>query len=90
MFPTNSNFKSSNESLLCPKCESNRDTTEHIVHCYTNVKIAVLKKEDSPAWSEIVKGFTKYKKDKDKRDAVAVQTKKSEKSNSHSKASKAD
>ena len=69
MFPTSSNFKSGNENLLCPHCESNKDTTEHIVHCYTNVKIAALKSEDSPEWAEIVKGFMEYKKEKDKRDA---------------------
>ena len=69
MFPTSSNFKTGNENLLCPHCESNKDTTEHIVHCYTNVKIAALKSEDSPEWAEIVKGFMEYKKEKDKRDA---------------------
>ena len=31
MYKTKSNYKTKNENLTCPRCHSNKDTTEHVV-----------------------------------------------------------
>ena len=68
MFPSNGNYKSGSDSQLCPKCNTNKDTTEHLVYCYTRVSIAELKKESSTFWAEIVEGIKQFKVDKEKRE----------------------
>ena len=66
MYKTKSNYKTKYENLTCPKCHSNKDTTEHVVHCYTGVAVKELRNEESTSWTKIIEGFQKYTKDLEK------------------------
>ena len=37
MYKTKSNYKTKYANLTCPRYHGNKDTTEHVVHCYTGV-----------------------------------------------------
>ena len=61
MTETKSNFKSKYTDLCCPKCKIENDTTEHVVQCFTDVKVNEISNPNSSEWIKIINGFRKYK-----------------------------
>ena len=67
MWPLKMNYKKSNEEeYLCPKCNLQNDTTEHIVSCYSDLSAEVLQITESGHWTKVVQAFQQRSKDDDK------------------------
>ena len=46
--------------LMCVRCGTERDTSEHVVSCISGLDPQELRNQDSEQWPEIVEAFTVY------------------------------
>ena len=57
------NYKRDNTDIMCPRCNVQEDTTEHVLLCYSQTDPSQLKNTQIGEWKSIVEAFSKRSMD---------------------------